>query len=146
MKVSDNGLKLICQFEGLRLEAYPDPATGGKPWTIGFGHTEGVKEGDTCTEEEAYDWLREDCEDAEHCIDDFVEVELNQNQFDALVSFIFNLGCGNFKNSTLLRLINSGQFNAAAQQFLRWNKAQGQVMAGLTARREMEAKLFLREV
>ena len=141
--ISDRGLELIAQFEGLRLKAYPDPATGGEPWTIGVGHTGGVKPGDTCTEAEAMAWLREDCAEAEAAVDRYIDVEINQNQRDALISFIFNLGAGNFKSSTLLNLVNAGNFQAAAQQFLRWNKAAGKVMAGLTHRRIAEADLFL---
>lgn len=141
--ISDKGLALIIRFEGMKLEAYPDPATGGEPWTIGVGHTGGVKPGDTCTEEQALEWLREDCIEAENCIDAWVETDLSQNQRDALISWIFNLGCGNFRNSTLLRLLNAGNYDAAAQQFKRWNKAAGKEMPGLVARREMETKVFL---
>jgi len=141
--ISDAGLKLIIQFEGIRTRAYPDPATGGEPWTIGVGHTGGVKPGDVCTDQEALDWLREDCAEAEQAIDELVEVELTQNQRDALISFVFNLGAGNFRNSTLLKLVNSGQFDAAAQQFSRWSKANGKKIAGLLRRRKAEADLFL---
>jgi len=140
--ISDRGIALIREFEGLRLSAYPDPATGGEPWTIGVGHTGGVKPGDTCTEAEAIEWLREDCREAEQAIDELVEVELTQDQRDALISFIYNCGAGNFKASTLRTLINAGNFDAAAKQFGRWNKGAGKVMAGLTRRREAEAKLF----
>lgn len=143
MKVSDKGLEIIKEFEGLSLKAYPDPATGGRPWTIGYGHTEGVTPSDTCTQEEADKWLREDCSVAEECIEAYVDVELTQNQYDALISFIFNLGCGNFKSSTLLRLLNQGLYDAAAKQFKRWDKAAGVRLAGLTRRRGMEANLFM---
>lgn len=140
--VSDKGVAFIASFEGLRLSAYPDPATGAEPITIGYGHTGGVLLGDTCTEEEALAWLKQDCATAEECIADHVDVDLNQNQYDALVSFIFNCGCGNFRASTMLKLINSGQMDAASKQFGRWNKGNGKVMAGLTRRREAEAELF----
>lgn len=140
--ISARGLALIQEFEGLRLAAYPDPATGGGPWTIGYGHTKNVKPGDTCTEAEASEWLRIDCTEAEACIEAWVEPELTQSQFDALIAFIFNLGCGAFRNSTMLRLINAGNFDAAARQFGRWNHAGGKVMAGLTRRRTAEAALF----
>src|SRR3990167_667104 len=143
MKTSDRGLEFIRVFEGMKLIAYPDPGTGAEPWTIGVGHTKGVRRGDVCTEAEAMAWLREDCAEAETCVESFVESELTQNQFDALVSFVFNCGCGNFKASTLLRLINAGNVEGAAGQFKRWNKANGKVMAGLTRRRQAEADLFM---
>lgn len=143
MKVSPRGIDLVKSFESLQLKAYPDPATGGKPWTIGYGHTEGVKQGDTCTEAEADAWLLEDCSVAEEAINDWVDVELTQNQYDALVSLTINIGIGNFKSSTLLKLVNLGQIGAAAKQFGRWNKAAKRVMAGLTKRRTAEASLFL---
>ena len=142
MNTSDRGLELIRMFEGLKLIAYPDPGTGAEPWTLGVGHTKGVRRGDVCTEEEGMAWLGEDCKDAEACIEAWVEPELTQNQYDALVSLIFNIGCGNFKASTLLSLINSGNMDGAAGQFKRWNKANGKVMAGLTRRRQAEADLF----
>ena len=141
--ISDKGIALIQRFEGLRLTAYPDPGTGGDPWTIGIGHTGGVQEGDTCTEEQAQDWLRTDCETAEGCIDAHVEPELTQNQRDALISLIYNIGCGNFKGSSLLKLLNASDFVGAANQFGRWDRAAGRVMPGLQARREAETQLFL---
>ena len=143
--ISDRGISLIQQFEGLRLEAYPDPGTGDEPWTIGIGHTGGVKEGDTCTPADAQEWLRSDSSEAEACIDAHVTVEISQNQRDALISLIYNIGCGNFKGSTLCRLLNAGNVDAAAQQFIRWNRANGKEMAGLTRRRNAEASLFMEE-
>ena len=141
--ISDKGLALIIRFEGLKLSAYPDPATGGEPITIGCGHTGGVKLGDTCTEAEAMDWLRQDCAEAEACIDAHVTADLDQNQRDALISLIYNIGCGNFKGSTLCRLLNAGNFDAAAGQFKRWNQADHKEMPGLTRRRAAEATLFM---
>lgn len=143
MKTSDSGLDAIMQREGCKLVAYPDPATGGEPWTIGVGHTGGVKQGDTCTQEQALEWLRADAETAERCVNNSVRVALTQNQFDALVSLIFNIGAGNFRNSTLLKKLNEGDDDAAAQQFLVWNKANGHVMQGLVNRREAEREQFL---
>ena len=140
--ISDKGLALIIRFEGMKLEAYPDPATGGEPWTIGVGRAHGVKPGDTCTEAEAMDWLREDCREAEEAIDTLVDVDLTQDQRDALISFIFNVGVGNFRISTMLGLLNEGNYGACGKQFGRWNKGAGKVMAGLTRRREAEAQLF----
>jgi lysozyme len=143
VRTSENGFDLIRLFEGFRDKAYPDPGTGAEPYTIGVGHTHGVKEGDTCTKEMADGWLIEDCMKAEQCIQEFVEVDINQNQFDALVSFIYNVGEGNFRASTLLKLLNDSKYEAAANQFGRWDKAAGHVMGGLTIRRNAEAKLFL---
>lgn len=143
MKISDEGLDFIASHEGLLLKAYPDPATGGEPWTIGVGHTGGVKLGDTCTHEQAMAWLREDVETAERCVNASVKVPIAQSQFDALVSLVFNIGCGNFGKSTLLRKLNDGDDAGAAEEFLRWNRAAGKVMAGLTTRRTDEMELFL---
>lgn len=142
MKTSQAGIDLIKQFEGLELTAYPDPGTGGEPWTIGYGHTGGVKPGDTVTEAEAEELLRQDLEKFEDCVNAYVSVPITQSQFDALVSFAFNVGCGALKSSTLLRLLNNGDTEAAAAQFGRWNKAAGRVLAGLTRRRGAERDLF----
>ena len=139
MNIGDRGLALIKSFEGLRLEAYLDSV--GVP-TIGYGHTKDVQMGDTCTEEQADEWLREDCADAEECVNSAVSVPLTQNEFDALVSFVFNLGCGALRRSTLLRLLLDSDYDGAAAQFHRFNKAGGQPLAGLTRRRAAEAKLF----
>jgi lysozyme len=140
--ISERGLAIIREFEGLRLKAYPDPASGGDPWTIGHGHTLDVEPGDTCTLEEAEQWLLDDCADAEVAVLRHVRVPLSQGQLDALISFVFNLGAGNFANSTLLRKLNAGDYVGAWQEFPRWNKAAGKVMPGLSRRRAAEAKLF----
>jgi lysozyme len=140
--ISERGLAIIREFEGLRLKAYPDPASGGDPWTIGYGHTLDVEPGDTCTLEEAEQWLLDDCADAEVAILRHVKVPLSQGQLDALISFVFNLGAGNFAKSTLLRKLNAGDHVGAWQEFGRWNKAAGKVMPGLSRRRAAEAKLF----
>jgi len=141
--ISDKGYELIREFEGLRLSAYPDPGTGAEPWTIGYGHTKGVRKGDTCTVEQAEAWLVEDAEEAWTGILKVVKTPLSVNQLDALTSFVFNLEIGNFKSSTLLRKINVGDFAGAAEEFLRWNKAAGKVLPGLTRRRQKERALFL---
>lgn len=143
MKCSDAGLEFIMAHEGCVLHAYPDPATGGEPWTIGVGHTGGVKLGDKITKEQALDYLRQDVESAERCINNSVKGNITQNQFDALCSLVFNIGCGNFGKSTVLRETNAGNDMSAAQAFLMWNKAAGKVMAGLTRRRQDEMNLFL---
>lgn len=133
------GYKLTEQFEGLRLEAYLDSV--GVP-TIGYGHTRGVKLGDACTAEQADAWLHDDIQCAVHAVNGLVKVELKQGQFDALVDFVFNLGAGNLAHSTLLKLVNAGDFLAAKNEFVKWNRAGGRVLSGLTKRREAEAALF----
>lgn len=139
MKTSEKGLALIKQFEGLKLDAYLDAV--GIP-TIAYGHTRGVKMGDTVTPIEAHDLLVDDVGDAEKCVGDACEFEPTQNQFDAMVCFAYNVGCAAFLSSTLLKLYNQGNTEAAQQQFARWNKAGGHVLEGLTDRREAEAELF----
>jgi GH24 family phage-related lysozyme (muramidase) len=136
-----NNISLIKKHEGLRLEAYlPTP---NDVWTIGYGHTHTTKQGMKITEKQAEALLRKDIAWAEKAVNNLVVVPLTQNQFDALVSFVFNVGEGAFSTSTLLRLLNSGDYNGAANQFLRWNKQKGRVLNGLTKRREEERKLFL---
>lgn len=140
MNVSSDGLDLIRSYESLRLKAYlPTP---NDVWTLGYGHTKGVKEGDTCTEEQALEWLREDCSDAEKCIETHVHVPLAQNEFDALVSLIFNIGCGAFRASTMLRLLNARDYEGCRDQFQRWNRQAGKELAGLTRRRAQESRMF----
>jgi lysozyme len=142
MKTSDDGIALIQEFEGCVLRAYPDPASGGDPWTIGYGHTRGVKPGDSCTREQAMAWLREDVGWAEAAVDADVRVPLDQHQFDALVSFAYNLGAGALASSTLLKLLNGGNAVAAAQQFGRWVNGPNGPMPGLVRRRGAERALF----
>lgn len=139
MKTSNRGLMLIKHFEGLRLRAYRCSAG---VWTLGYGHTSGVSPDSEITKEEAEHLLRIDVRDAEACISAHVNVPLTQNQFDALVSFIFNLGCGHFSTSTLLRKLNHGNYSGAAEEFPRWVKAGGVIMPGLVHRREDERTLF----
>ena len=140
MKISDDGIEFIRQHEGVRHGAYLDSV--GIP-TIGVGHTgPEVKMGLSWTDDQIDTALRSDLSTAEDCIEAHVEPELTQPQFDALVSFIFNVGCNAFKNSTMLTLINAGNMDAAAQQFQRWNKAGGRVIDGLAKRRDAERELF----
>ena len=134
-------LQTIKDSEGLRLKAYLP--TKNDVWTIGYGHTHGVYQGMTITEQQAEQFLHEDVKWAEDAVNQYVHVSLTQNQFDALVSFVFNVGTGNFSNSTLLRLLNKGDYKGAADQFLRWNKQKGVVLNGLTTRRKNERALFL---
>lgn len=144
MKISETGIKLITSFEGLRLRAYDD---GVGVWTIGYGHTQGVQPGDVITEGEAENLLQDDLDDFERCVNQAVTVPISQHQFDALVSFTFNVGCGALRRSTLLRNLNAGGYpvTAIADQFLRWNRGGGRVLRGLTRRREAERALFLSE-
>lgn len=144
MKISQKGLALIKSFEGCRLEAYPDPGTGGDPWTVGYGHTgPEVAPGLMIDQEQADAYLRDDVAHFEECVAQAVINDVTQEQFDALVCFAFNVGCKALAGSTLLRLVNAGNIQGAATQFERWNKAGGRVMAGLTRRRQAERDLFL---
>lgn len=128
--------------EGLRLTAYKD---GGGVWTIGYGHTGAdVREGLTISLPEAERILTHDLRVAEGHVNSAVQVKLTQNQFDALVSFVYNVGGGAFKTSTLLKLLNTGDYEGAANQLLRWNKDNGKTIQGLTNRRHEERELFLR--
>jgi lysozyme len=147
LQVGKEGLELIKSFEGCRLEAYPDPGTGGAPWTIGWGTTAGVTPGMRITQQEADDLLAEDVGKAAGVVTRLVKVPLNQNQFDALTSFVYNCGAGNFQQSTLLRLLNEGAGEAAADEFPKWvHGGNGATLPGLVRRRAAERSLFLTEV
>ena len=140
MKTSYIGRKLIKTFEGYRSEAYLCPA--GK-WTIGYGHTSGVKEGDTCTKEQADIYLQEDIQWAEKVVN-AQNLRLNQFQFDALVSFVFNVGSGNFQESTLLKVIkaNPKDYTAIEEEWKRWKYSNKQILKGLVRRRAAEYELY----
>lgn len=140
MKISENGLNLIKDFEGLKLKAYKD-AVG--VWTWGYGSTgPHVTPNKTGTKEEAEDLLKEDVSRFEKGVNDLIKVPLTQNQFDSLVSFSFNLGLANLKSSTLLKKLNASDYSGAANEFLRWNRAGGVVLKGLTRRRQAEKDMF----
>ena len=139
METSQEGLSLIKKFEGCELESYKCAAG---VWTIGYGSTNGVKEGMKISPERADMLLLEDVEVFEESINKLVEVPLEQNQFDALVSWTFNLGSTNLKNSTLLKVLNDKDYEGVPAQIKRWNKAGGEVLQGLVRRREAEALLF----
>lgn len=143
MNVSETGIELIKKFEGCVLKAYKCPAG---VWTIGYGHTSGVKEGQTITKAQAEELLKLDLKQFEIGVNNLVNVPLNQNQFDALVSFCYNLGAGNLKSSTLLKLLNKGNYIGAAEQFDRWIYARGKKLSGLVKRRSAEKELFLKTV
>lgn len=146
MKTGERGKNLIKSFEGFRAIAYVCPA--GVP-TIGYGTTRingnPIKEGMKITTDEAEQFLEQDLKVFEDAINENVYVEINQNQFDALVCFVYNVGIRNFKTSTLLKKLNSGDFLETSNQFLRWNRAGGKVLRGLVRRREAEKELFLSE-
>jgi len=142
--INKRGLELVKHFESLRLYAYLDPVG---IWTIGYGHTglihkDGtVHKGRKITEQEAEDLLVHDMKHFSERVEKLIEVKLNDDQFDALVSFDFNTG--GLGKSTLRKKLNSGDYVAAADEFLKWNKAGGKVLRGLTRRRESERNLFL---
>lgn len=140
MQTSNNGINLIKRFEGLRLEAYRDSVSIP---TIGYGHTHGVKMGDVITGAQADAFLREDLQVAELTINTNVKVKLTQGQFDALASFVFNLGLGNFVKSTLLKKLNTGDYAGAADEFGKWVNAGGKKLPGLVKRRAAEREVFL---
>lgn len=139
MVYSKAGMALTERFEGCRLDAYQDVRG---VWTIGFGHTAGVVSGMTCTQAQADEWLKTDTEWAVHTVQSEVDVALKQEEFDALVDFVFNLGSGNFSHSTLLKDLHKGDMEAAAGEFQKWDLAGGKVVAGLLRRRMAEAAEF----
>ena len=146
MTVSPFGVDLICSFEGKRLTAYDDGVGG---WTIGFGTTAypngiKVKNGDTCTEEQAKSYMGHDLKKFEAAVNKAVTEQLTQNQFDALVSLAYNIGAGAFSQSTLVKKLNANDIRGAADQFDVWVNAGGKRMQGLVNRRSKEKQLFLK--
>ena len=151
MRTSNRGIELIKAHEGLRLDAYPDPAKGWEVPTIGYGHTTAagppvVKRGMRITAQEADAILRGDVVKVENYVTILTHVPLTQNQFDALVSFTFNLGPGNLERSTLRKKLNAGDYKGAADEFHSWKYGGGKVMPGLVKRRAAEARLFMEPV
>jgi lysozyme len=152
LKIGAEGLALIKSSEGLRLRAYPDPGTGGAPWTIGYGHTGGVRPGDTCSEAEADAWLLADVAWAEDLVNAHIGRPMTQGQFDAFASFAFNVGPGRrgVKDGfvmlatgnppTMRRAFNAGDWRRAADEFPKWANPP---LAGLVVRRARERNLFL---
>lgn len=148
MTTSRVGINLITSFEDLVLTAYDD---GVGVWTIGFGTTiylngVKVKQGDTCTLDQAKAYFAYDLNRFEVAVNTAVKVPLSQNQFDALVSLTYNIGEAAFKGSTLLKKLNAKDYAGAADQFPQWNRGGGKVMKGLVRRRAAERVLFLKEV
>lgn len=146
MTPSSHAEALIQQSEGYYSKSYLCPA--GK-WTIGWGHTRGVKPGDVCSKELALIYLQEDLQEAANAVNRLVKIPLNQNQFDALCSLVFNIGSEQFEDSTLLRKLNKKDYLGAAKEFPRWNKGRVKgklvVLNGLVTRRKAEQNLFLSE-
>ena len=144
MKLSNKGIDLIKSFEGYKSKAYPDPATGGEPFTIGYGHTgKDVKPGMVITAEQAEKMLRDDVAKFESGVAKLLTAPTSQHQFDAMVSLAYNIGLGNFGKSTLLKKHNAKCYQCAAGQFPVWNRAAGKVMNGLTRRRNAERALYM---
>jgi lysozyme len=139
MNISQEGISLIKKFEGCELEAYKCAAG---VWTIGYGHTKDVKEGDSILKEDAESMLVHELQKYCNDVDIAVKVDLKQNEFDALVSWTYNLGPTNLNSSTMLRVLNEGKHDEVSAQMKRWNKASGQVKQGLVRRREAEALMF----
>jgi len=138
-----NGIPLIKKSEGCRLKAYPDPATGGKPWTIAYGRTLNVKPGDTCTQEQADAWLIEEYDRFERNVLALIAgAKTTPNQLGAMVCLSYNIGLGNFAKSSVLANHRVGRYANAAAAFLMWDKAAGHVMAGLVTRRHAESALY----
>ena len=134
------GFDLVRRSEGCRLTAYRDIVG---VLTVGYGHTgSDVVEGMTITQDQADQMLRYDCQFSEMAVKRLVAVELNQEQYDALVDFVFNCGVGAFQKSTLLRRLNRGDYDGAAEEFPKWNQAGGVVVQGLVKRRRAEQQLF----
>lgn len=141
--MNEAGLNLIKSFEGCKLTSYYDSVG---VITIGFGHTgSDVEEDMTITQDQADALLASDLKKFEDGVNSLVTTDISENQHAALVSFAYNLGLHSLSTSTLLKLVNEDNFDDAAPQFLRWNRAGGQVLAGLTRRRETEMELFKKE-
>lgn len=148
MVISQQGIDLIKEFEGCYLTAYKCPAN---VWTIGYGTTEPIdgkpiSQGMTITQKQADELLLKNLKTYEKAVNDYTQVSLNQNQFDALVSFTYNVGTGAYKTSTLLQKLNKSDYQGASEEFAKWKYAGGKVLNGLVRRREAERKLFLTPV
>ena len=139
MKISQEGIDLIKHFEGCALESY---LCSAGVLTIGYGTTKNVVEGMKITQNQAEELLAKDLEEFEEYVEDLIDVPLEQNQFDALVAWTYNLGPTNLKTSTLRKVLNKGAYDDVAEQIKRWNKANGKVLKGLVRRRNAEAELF----
>ena len=139
MKTSLEGVSLIKKFEGCELEAYKCAAG---VWTIGYGSTKNVQEGDVISQSHADHLLEVELEEYEGYINDLVTAPLNEDQFSALVAWVYNLGPNNLKSSTMLKVLNEGKYDEVPHQMQRWNKANGEILEGLVRRRKAESLLF----
>jgi lysozyme len=139
MKISEDGLELIKKFEGCETTAYQDSVG---VWTIGFGHTKGVEEGQTCSIEDAESMLADEMNEYEGYINNMVKVDLQQHEFDALVAWVYNLGPTNLGESTMLKVLNGGQFDRVPDEMNRWTRAGGEILEGLVRRRQAESLMF----
>lgn len=147
MKINEAGLKIIKEYEDLRLEAYLCPAN---KWTIGFGNTfykdgSPVKKGDTISQEDAEELFLHVVNDFADQVSNAVQVPITANQFSAIVSLVFNIGPGNFRTSTLLQNLNAGDYDGASEEFGKWCYSNGARLRGLVKRREEERKLFIKD-
>lgn len=141
MQTSTKGIEFIVKEEGFRLSSY---LCAAGIWTIGIGHTGNVKSGMKITKEYAYELLIHDLKRFENVVNENTKAQLKQHEFDALVSLTFNIGCNAFKNSTLLKKINTkADSEEIEQQFLRWKYGGGKILPGLLARRKREFKMFV---
>jgi lysozyme len=144
-RTSQRGIDLIHSFEQCKLTAYPDPGSSdGHPWTIGWGSTgPGIAPGTVWTQEQADTRFAADLQKYERGVSEALNgAPVTQNQFDALVSFAYNVGIGAMAGSTLMKLHKAGDYGGAARQFARWNRNDGKVMKGLIRRRDAEAALY----
>jgi lysozyme len=139
MNATSRAINIIKKFEGFRNKSYQDSVG---VWTIGYGTTKNVKSGDICTEKQAEEWLRRDLAEFELAINYLVKVPLNQNQFDALCVFTYNLGTTELAESNLLKFLNQGDYNNAGKRILLYNKAGDKVLLGLERRRKAEFELW----
>ena len=144
MIVSEAGKQFIKQWEQCRLHAYPDPGTGGAPWTCGWGSTgSDISNTTQWSQGQADARFESEISVLQYKMEDLIQVAMTQNEFDSCASISFNIGIGNFRSSTLLRKLNAGDKDGCSAEFLRWNRAAGKVMAGLVRRRKAEHDLFL---
>jgi len=139
MKISEDGLELIKKFEGCETSAYQDSVG---VWTIGFGHTKDVEEGQTCSIEDAESMLADEMDEYEGYINNMVKVDLQQHEFDSLVAWVYNLGPTNLNESTMLKVLNGGQFDRVPDEMNRWTRAGGEILEGLVRRRQAESLMF----
>jgi lysozyme len=141
-QINQDGRNLIQSFEGYKSVAYPDPGTGDKPWTIGFGHTSGVTKGMSCNASQGQRWFTEDTAWAEDTVSSCVNVDLSDNEFASLVSFTFNVGANAFRQSSIVKAVNTRQFSKVPSLLLEYDHSAGKVLPGLLRRRQAEAALW----